>query len=215
MEKILKEFNENSYVIGDTHFFHENIVKYEYKRLKFWEKGFSNQEDWLISEWNEIVEDNDIVLHLGDVLFKDSSRLSIMEKLKGRKILIMGNHDKRNNIGVYQKYFEAVIGEGSVIIFIKGKLQILKTNHHLANGFLTEIEGKRVMFTHYPVYPGEEYDTPITQSLRNIFEKYNCDLNIHGHTHSTSVDNPKLFNASVENINFKPMKIKDILKMNG
>ena len=79
------------FVIADTHFFHENIIKY-------CDRPFSSVEDMnntIIKNWNEVVSNDDIVLHLGDVsLGKKEETAKIIRKLKGRKILIKGNHDR-------------------------------------------------------------------------------------------------------------------------
>ena len=79
------------FVIADTHFFHENIIKY-------CDRPFSSVEDMnntLVRNWNEVVSNEDIVLHLGDVsLGKKEETAKIIRKLKGRKILIRGNHDR-------------------------------------------------------------------------------------------------------------------------
>jgi calcineurin-like phosphoesterase family protein len=53
-----------------------------------------NQE--MVKRWNEVVTDDDIVYHLGDFAFRMSTRYvrRILERLNGKKILILGNHDK-------------------------------------------------------------------------------------------------------------------------
>ena len=81
------------YIIADTHFGHENIIKYE-------NRPFSNareMDQFLIESWNQIVKDDDIVYVLGDFTLsrnKDVIR-DLLVTLKGRKILVMGNHDTR------------------------------------------------------------------------------------------------------------------------
>lgn len=78
------------FIISDTHFGHENIIRY-------CNRPFTSVEEMdqiMIKRWNETVSNNDIIIHLGDVSFygKDKTR-EIIQKLNGRKILIMGNHD--------------------------------------------------------------------------------------------------------------------------
>lgn len=78
------------FIISDTHFGHENIIKY-------CNRPFASVEEMdqiMIKRWNETVSNNDIVIHLGDFSFygKDKTR-EIIQKLNGKKILIMGNHD--------------------------------------------------------------------------------------------------------------------------
>jgi calcineurin-like phosphoesterase family protein len=51
-------------------------------------------------------------------------------------------------------------------------------------------------FTHAPIHPSE---------LRGKF-------NIHGHTHIINVDDPKYFNACVDNTDFKPVDVKAVIE---
>lgn len=87
------------FVISDTHFGHENIIKY-------CDRPFSNVDEMnhaLVENWNKTVKDDDIVYHLGDVYFKNHHML---KALKGRKRLILGNHDNGKDqhlFNVFQK----------------------------------------------------------------------------------------------------------------
>lgn len=80
------------FLISDTHFCHENIIQ-------FCGRPFANAElmdEQLIENWNSVVKPGDIVYHLGDVAMGQHSRLEIpkiMSRLRGRKRLIVGNHD--------------------------------------------------------------------------------------------------------------------------
>lgn len=48
----------------------------------------------LIKNWNEMVSNKDLVIHLGDVALCGKERFrQIMSQLNGRKMLIRGNHD--------------------------------------------------------------------------------------------------------------------------
>jgi len=50
----------------------------------------------MIREWNEIVGKNDLVYILGDVAFMPANKAAaLLKKLNGRKILIEGNHDRK------------------------------------------------------------------------------------------------------------------------
>jgi len=80
--------SRNIWVISDTHFGHANIVEYS-------NRPFSNVEEmdeFMVTAWNETVKDGDIVYHLGDVYFGNKGAENL-QKLKGRKRLILGNHD--------------------------------------------------------------------------------------------------------------------------
>jgi len=76
------------WVISDTHFNHENIIGYCNRPFT----SSKEMDEQMIENWNSVVKDGDIVYHLGDVYFGVDGRDSL-SKLKGRKRLILGNHD--------------------------------------------------------------------------------------------------------------------------
>lgn len=75
------------FVVSDTHFNHTNIIKYCNRPFS----SVKEMDECLIENWNETVRDQDIVYHLGDVYFGTEGR--VVNKLKGRKRLVLGNHD--------------------------------------------------------------------------------------------------------------------------
>ena len=77
------------WIISDTHFSHENIIKYCNRPFKTKEE----MNEKIIKNWNEVVKQDDIVFHLGDFSFK-SEYDKIKERLIGKIILVSGNHDK-------------------------------------------------------------------------------------------------------------------------
>lgn len=80
--------SKDIWVVSDTHFGHNNIISY-------CGRPFANAEimdEVLVENWNSVVKDGDIVYHLGDVYFGVNGR-DALSKLKGRKRLILGNHD--------------------------------------------------------------------------------------------------------------------------
>lgn len=62
----------------------------------------------LINMWNENVGNDDIVFNLGDFCFGDEEQIEkIAKRLKGKHILIHGNHDSKIKRGTLDKYFLA------------------------------------------------------------------------------------------------------------
>lgn len=98
----------NIFVISDTHFSHANILKFTgYDGLPV-RPEFSSVEEMdevMIDRWNSVVKDEDIVYHLGDVYFAQGHKL--LARLKGRKRLILGNHDNGKCTHL-QKYFQKI-----------------------------------------------------------------------------------------------------------
>ena len=78
------------FVISDTHFGHANIIKYCNRPFR----DTTEMDEAMIKNWNETVSNNDVVLHLGDFGLGSKEYIaSIVKRLNGKKILIMGNHD--------------------------------------------------------------------------------------------------------------------------
>jgi calcineurin-like phosphoesterase family protein len=101
------------FLISDTHFSHNNIIRYEYRPFK----DTHEMDEYMIVKWNSTVTENDLVFHLGDVYIGSAKKAGeILNRLNGRKILIIGNHDsfsktKWRNLGfepfdqyIYQDY---------------------------------------------------------------------------------------------------------------
>lgn len=78
------------YFIADTHFNHENIIKYCNRPFR----DVEEMNEVIINNWNSVVSKYDTIYHLGDVRFGSSDELrKIVKGLNGKKILVRGNHD--------------------------------------------------------------------------------------------------------------------------
>lgn len=81
----------NTWFTSDTHFGHTNIIKYSKRPFE----TAQEMDEAMIRNWNDRVQPDDIVWHLGDFGFSDSARLqSIFDRLNGNKYFCIGNHDK-------------------------------------------------------------------------------------------------------------------------
>ncbi len=81
------------YITSDSHFFHDNIIKYCQRPY--------DHEIMMVTRWQRVVPWDATVLHLGDLFFGgdlgyEKFKTSIAPRLTGKKYLILGNHDKRN-----------------------------------------------------------------------------------------------------------------------
>lgn len=94
--------SKKTFVISDTHFGHNNIIKYANRP---WETT-AEMDEAMVEFWNETVRPEDKVYHLGDVTL-GKKNLEIINKLNGHITLIAGNHDIYNT-KEYLKYFDNV-----------------------------------------------------------------------------------------------------------
>ena len=82
------------FLTADTHFGHTNIIKYENRPFMTVEL----MDATMIKNWNKVVSNDDLVLHCGDVSFYNKEKTTeIISQLNGKKVLVKGNHDQRNN----------------------------------------------------------------------------------------------------------------------
>ena len=97
------------FLIGCTHFGHENIIRLA-------NRPFDNIDEMdliLIDNWNSVVGQNDVVYHLGDFAYKNRSD-NYKKKLNGNIHFIQGNHDPR---GWGRNYMELKRDGRKIVLF--------------------------------------------------------------------------------------------------
>lgn len=176
---------EQLYFISDTHFYHENIIDY-------CNRPFKNVEEMnhtLITNWNQVIQSDSIVIIGGDFIFSGSIEKikTLLDNLKGIKILVFGNHDYQNKLDreIIKNFFNITADALDFQVFDE------------------ELEDKMMKFhiTHYP----------------NEFWTRGA-IHLHGHIHSgpfsTSSEKtmfkPMRYDIGVDNNDFKPISYKQI-----
>lgn len=126
------------FYISDLHFGHKNILIFDNRPF------FTLKEmcDCLITNWNSRVTKNDEVYILGDMFWHNDEAPRILSQLKGRKYLVLGNHDRVNT--EMAKHF----------VWCDRRLEYIKD------------EGQKVVLCHYPIahWDGQDH-TPQTIHL--------------------------------------------------
>ena len=118
------------FVIADTHFGHENIIKYCNRPFK----TVNEMDEAMIKNWNETVTNKDVVIHLGDFGLGSKEYISsIVKRLNGKKILIMGNHDNWSE----QTYRDIGFHTVSRFPIIFNDIYLLSHAPRVSNGFIT------------------------------------------------------------------------------
>ncbi len=81
-----------TWVIADTHFGHANIIRHGERLFR----TLGEMDKALVANWNDTVGDGNTVYHLGDFSGPPMNRRieEIAERLRGRIVLIAGNHDR-------------------------------------------------------------------------------------------------------------------------
>ena len=126
------------FYISDLHIGHKNILAFD-SRPFF---TLVEMHDCLIANWNSRVTKNDEVYILGDMFWRNEEAPKILSQLKGRKYLVLGNHDRVN--AEMAKHF----------VWCDRRLEYIKD------------EGQKVVLCHYPIahWDGQDH-TPQTIHL--------------------------------------------------
>ena len=86
---------------SDTHFYQEKIIQYT-------NRPFANAEEMnekMCEYYNSEVEDDDVVVWVGDVSFGGTNKTNeFLDRFKGYKILVVGNHDIDRHTGKLKQF---------------------------------------------------------------------------------------------------------------
>jgi calcineurin-like phosphoesterase family protein len=108
--------------IGCLHLGHKKLAQY---------RGFQDEfyhDEKIIDSWNSVVGKKDLTYILGDITMETDKWYFQLDRLQGRKIVVLGNHDKPKHIRELLNYVESVAGA---------------------------IDYKGCLLTHVPVHPNE------------------------------------------------------------
>ncbi len=94
----------SAYFIGDPHLGHKAIGRY-----RPWVKDSTDNTALIHKLWRDTIKKNDIVYVMGDAAFTDDELIA-MGNLRGRKILIKGNHDDFVSTSLQTQVFEEIHG---------------------------------------------------------------------------------------------------------
>ncbi|MFY0606406.1 MAG: hypothetical protein JXR10_06820 [Cyclobacteriaceae bacterium] len=119
----------NVFVISDLHFGHRNMAI---------RRGFESVEDHdshIITSWNEVVRKGDVVWILGDLTMEKASNYNLLDKLRGYKKVVLGNHDRPNHIPRLLNHVNSVCGmyQYKDVIFTHCPIHVSQLSRFRAN----------------------------------------------------------------------------------
>lgn len=171
------------FVTSDTHFGHD-------REFLWGPRGFESYEDHdteVIRRWNEVVGENDIVYHLGDVMLGNNNYgMGCLAVLNGHIKIIPGNHDTATRLELYKKLPNVeVLGLAEMIRY-------KKYNFYLS---------------HHPTMTSNLEKAPfLRMHLINLF----------GHTHQNKQfyqDIPFMFHVGMDSNNCTPILLDDAISL--
>lgn len=106
----------NTFFISDTHFSHKSILNFEARPYS----SIEEMDEAMIQNWNSTVRDDSVIYHLGDFCLSNQERhIEIIKQLKGKIMLIKGNHDYSNTMKKLRPYLHGYYEVGHYLKFNK------------------------------------------------------------------------------------------------
>jgi len=168
------------YFISDLHFGHDKDFIYR-------SRGFNSvteHDSALISNWNSIIGEDDVVYVLGDIMLKDNENgMRCWDFLSGHKKVIWGNHDSAPRMELISSARNTeAIGFASLLTY----------------------RGHSLYLSHYPTLTGN-YDDDNSKRVINI-----CG---HTHTKDRFADIDKgwIYHVEPDCHDNRPVSIEEIL----
>lgn len=127
-----------NYYIADCHFGHRNVINFDHRPYSTIEE----MDDDMIKKWNSKVGPNDTVYVLGDFVWVTNENYlkNTVKKLKGKKILIKGNHDRIHSKNVASLFSEIVpykeISDEGFNLYLSHYFIPLYNKHYYDNNIL-------------------------------------------------------------------------------
>lgn len=172
------------YFISDTHFLHAGSLKWNDGQVRPQFSSAQEMNETMIANWNNTVQENDVVWFLGDFAYKCNKNMaeSIFWSLNGVKHLVRGNHDYK--IACKFAGCWASISDIAQVDYID-----------TTNG-----AKKEIILCHYP--------------LLSWRHKEQGAIHLHGHVHGSMEETnkgTKRKDMSVECINYTPMSAEKVI----
>lgn len=188
------------WIYSDTHFDDEELAAGTSGRLT---------SDEQVAAINAKVGRKDVFIHLGDV-----GNIEHVRKIRGYKILIMGNHDAgRTNYErqvITQQFFKSQYTKQQALDLTKTLFPNYKYSIDESNEIVWEITADNMLFDE--VYEGS---LMIGEKLILSHEPLDCSwaFNIHGHDHSGHrVPTKTHLNVCSDVIKYTPLNLNNLLK---
>ena len=173
----------NIFLIGCTHFGHENMYKFLNKdgtRVRHQFADAKQGDEAMVERWNNTVSKGDKVYVLGDVAFH-KRHLATIGRLNGSKILVKGNHDNLQ-LAEYAKYFRDV-----------------RAYHRLVDD---------LVLSHVPVHPQSLWSERNNKYWINIHAHLHSGAVMN--FLDASLPDSRYFSVCVERINYTPISLEEI-----
>ena len=195
-----------NFYIADLHLNHKNVTV---EGKNFDNRPFQTLDEMheiIKKNWNSRITNSDTVYLLGDSIWKlTDEMIALMAQLKGKKVLIKGNHDKFNDIR-YKQLFNEICDYKEITDNIQGVNHNIVLSHFPILMWNGQHRGWFHLYGH--VHNSSDYDF-YKDSLRRLNEYYK----------SRDGKNYKPFYAynvgcMLDYMNFTPRTLSEIVSAN-
>ncbi len=169
-----------NFYISDLHFGHQSILSLCNRPFQ----SVQEMNEALIKNWNQKVTNQDHIYIIGDLFYEIENPETVLSVLKGKKHLILGNHESRWYSEKYRSFFESV----------QSSLEIVDQNH-------------AIFLCHYPMvsYPKQSRSYMIHGHIHNdtLFDYW-----------SILLKRERILNAGADINHFEPVTFNELVSNN-
>jgi calcineurin-like phosphoesterase family protein len=164
--------------ISDYHFGHKFVAE---------KRGFSDpfeMNEHIVQQHNKVVHKRDFTIILGDITMETDKWYFYLDQMKGRKMVILGNHDDPRYVPELLKYVDRV---GAMMRY------------------------KGVFLTHCPVHP-QELEYRVSANIHGHLHEHFVTKTIADKTRDTTglEKDDRYFNVCCEQVDYKPKTLKEL-----
>ena len=167
---------------ADLHFGHTNVIRFDHRPFA----DVDEMDRILIELWNGRVQSDDTVYIVGDLCYRSAKPAEwYLKKLKGHKVLILGNHDA------------PILNNPEAHKYLEGMEQMLQIRD----------EDKLIQMCHYPIAEWNSY-------FKGSWHIYGHVHNRRNETYEIMKKKKRALNAGCMINNYIPVSFKELVKNN-
>ena len=193
-----------NYYISDMHFFHKNVTK---EGNNFDNRPFNllaEMHQYMKEKWNSKITNGDTVYILGDIAMRGTNEelIALVAQLKGRKVLIKGNHDDVSDMR-YKNIFEEIYDYKEITDYV-------------------DQDAYKLVLSHYPIFMwngqhrgtihlyGHTHNTYENEFYQECLRKLNMEMLMRS---EKCYDIARAYNVGcmMPYMNYEPRTLKEIL----
>lgn len=194
-----------NYYISDLHLFCKSQTKQgaNYDNRPF--ETMDEMHNYILTRWNARVTNGDTVYILGDIALRGSYAplIGLVAQLKGKKVLIRGNHDDTKDYR-YAQLFDDILDYKEITENVNGKAYKLCLMHYPILMWNGQHRGTILLYGHAHNSIEHEF---FQDCIRRMNESEELSLRRHGGEHIRAIN----VGACMPWMNYTPRMISELL----